>query len=255
MVQVLPVLFGNLEGETLRVLESKMNWVHLARGATLFEQGTPSDSFYVIISGRLQTIIDDRRGHRQMVGELSQGESVGEMGVFTGDPRSATLIASRDTELVQFSKADFHGFVVQYPLVMQRVTQLLIQRLNRTYRRASSSSLSSNILLAPACLGVPLDEFSQQFFGALSKLDSCLLLSSRRIDELLETPGMSQAMDGGPNDLRLRTWLNEQEKISLHRLSVGLGRHSLDSSLYPPGRRDHLCGSSLGSVRCDRRRT
>ena len=139
MVDVLPKLFGEFDEEMLHDLESKMTWRSLRRGDLLCFQGEPSDSFYIIISGRMQVLIKDATGRSRQVAEMSQGESVGEMGVFTGEPRSATIVASRDSELLEFSKDEFEEFTRQYPELMRRMTRLLINRLQRVTRESPGS--------------------------------------------------------------------------------------------------------------------
>lgn len=220
MVDVLPKLFGEFDEEMLKDLESKMTWRSLRRGEILCYQGEPSDSFYIIISGRLQVLIKDATGGSRQVSEMSQGESVGEMGVFTGEPRSATIIASRDSELLEFSREEFEEFTRRYPSLMRQMTRLLIQRLQRVTHQTRAKNLSANILLSPASDGVPLDEFANQLNQELmairgadaNNIEPCLLLTSREVDDRLGLPGISQAADRQPDDLRLRSWLSEQEK-------------------------------------------
>jgi len=220
MVDVLPKLFGELDDEMLRDLEAKMTWRSLRRGQILCYQGEPSESFYVIISGRMQVLIKDASGKPRVVTEMSQGESAGEMGVFTGQPRSATIIASRDTELLEFSREEFEDFTKRYPELMRRMTRLLITRLQRASRQVRVWNLSANILIAPASEGVALDDFATRLYDALRRegadreggAPACLLLTSAEVDRRLNRTGISQADERRPDDLRLRSWLSEQEK-------------------------------------------
>jgi CRP-like cAMP-binding protein/predicted acylesterase/phospholipase RssA len=219
MVKVLPKLFGELDDQTLHDLEAKLTWMHIPRGHVLCRQGDPSNSFFIIISGRMQVLIEDDSGETRRVGEMSPGESVGEMGVFTGDPRSATIVASRDSELLEFSKQEFDELTSQYPQLMRQLLRLLIQRLLGAHREDKAAALSSNILLAPANQAASLDEFAAKLFEAVcSSLDHttgglqpCLLLTSRIVDDRLGHEGVAQSEKGDPNDLRLRSWLSEQE--------------------------------------------
>jgi len=217
MVDVLPKLFGELDDEMLLDLETKMTWRSLRRGDLLCYQGEPSESFYIIISGRMQVQITDSTGKTRVVGEMSQGESVGEMGVVTGQPRTATIVASRDSELVEFSREEFEEFTRRYPEMMRRMTRLLITRLQRVDQKSRAKNLSSNILIAPASEGLTLDDFVSQLYDALNtvgtdRAQACLLLTSQEVDRRLGLPGISQADEGRPDDLRLRSWLSEQEK-------------------------------------------
>lgn len=213
MVAILPKLFGELNEEMLRDLESKMSWMHVRRGEVLCSQDEPSESVYVIISGRMQVLIRESSGDLRHVGEMSQGESIGEMGVFSGRPRSATIIASRDSELIEFSKEDVDELAANYPQLMRHLMKLLIKRLEGAYATTKASTLSTNILLAPASGDAPLDEVAASLYEALSSSgsESCLLLTSRTVDDRLGHKGISQSEPGEPEDLRLRSWLSQQE--------------------------------------------
>jgi len=125
IVETLPRLFGKLDSRMLRDIEGKMSWIHLPRGAVLFREGDPSESFSIIISGRLEVVISNPGGQARQINELAQGDLIGEMGVFTGSPRSATVVASRDSELLEFSKAEFEDLTRSYPQFMQSMMRLV----------------------------------------------------------------------------------------------------------------------------------
>jgi predicted acylesterase/phospholipase RssA/CRP-like cAMP-binding protein len=205
----------------LRDIEGKMSWIHLPRGAVLFRQGDPSESFSIIISGRLEVVISNPGGQARQINELAQGDLIGEMGVFTGSPRSATVVASRDSELLEFSKAEFEDLTRSYPQFMQSMMRLLIERLKRANLQKRPSSLSRNILVAPAHDQAPVDEFAQRLLAAIHRdsaeddagRNACLLLSSGEVDRRMGIAGVSQATENSPDDLRLRSWLGKQERL------------------------------------------
>ncbi|MDP6467400.1 MAG: cyclic nucleotide-binding and patatin-like phospholipase domain-containing protein [Pirellulaceae bacterium] len=218
LVSVLPNLFGELDEAMLGELQDKMTWIHLERGQLLYREGEASDSFCVIISGRLRTTITDAHGQTQIMGEMAQGESVGEMGVVTGAPRSATVVASRDSELIEFSREEFEELSERYPQLLRHVTRLLVRRLQSAFRQTARSNLSTNILVAPASRGAPVDRFACELEAVLSESGSCLRLTSASVDAWLGHEGISQADVGEPDDLRLRSWLSSLEQS--HRFLI-----------------------------------
>jgi CRP-like cAMP-binding protein/predicted acylesterase/phospholipase RssA len=223
LVKVLPTVFGELDKGTLQDINSRMTWKHLKRGHILCYQGEETDSFYILISGRMQVLIKEPKGNVKIVGEVAPGTTVGEMGVLTGDRRSATVIATRDSELARFSKQDFDDLTEQYPRLLRHMTHILVRRLQQANLRVTPTRLSSNMLIAPAATGAPLDDFTQRLrketegeVGASKETETCLLLSSEEVDRRMGIPGVSQCREGQPNDLRLRAWLSEQERM--HRV-------------------------------------
>ena len=92
-------LFAGLDEASRRAVEAEVEWVRVAGGTTLFRQGDAGDSLYVVIRGRLQAIAEFPGRDPDQLGDISRGEIVGEMAVLTGDPRSATVRAVRDSAL------------------------------------------------------------------------------------------------------------------------------------------------------------
>src|SRR5438477_4368622 len=95
-------------------LEPELSTVRLRSGETLFSEGEAGDALYVVVFGRLRALRGTEDG-RQVLGEIGRGESVGEMALLTGEPRSATVHAIRNTELVKLSKRGFERMAEQQP--------------------------------------------------------------------------------------------------------------------------------------------
>ena len=72
----------------------------LPGGATVFRQGEPGGSVYVIREGRVR-VLKESNGRQRMVATLGPGEFFGEMAVVTGNPRSATVEVLEDAELLK----------------------------------------------------------------------------------------------------------------------------------------------------------
>ncbi len=94
-------LFASLPDARLHELMTLAHPVSLPAGAVLFERGDPGDALYVIRHGRLEVILDG-----EVVREAGRREVVGELALLTGEPRTATVRARRDTELYAVRRAD-----------------------------------------------------------------------------------------------------------------------------------------------------
>src|SRR6218665_1232473 len=97
-------IFGTLSVEAFESVFSLLEWKELSGGEVLFHKGDESDSLYGVLSGRLQAYVTSSAGDKVILGEIPPGETVGEMGVFTDSPRSADIVAIRDSVLVKISK-------------------------------------------------------------------------------------------------------------------------------------------------------
>ena len=70
-------------------------------GAVLMHEGDPSDCVHYLLSGRVRVERRSGNGRQVTVAELDAGEVVGEMGVITGQPRNATVVAIEDTRTLE----------------------------------------------------------------------------------------------------------------------------------------------------------
>ncbi len=214
LFSVLPHLFGPLDLDTFAEVEAELTWLHLARGEQLIRQGETDANLYVLISGRLQVAAEDQDRQEQMIGEIVPGESVGEMQLLTGEPRSASVYAIRDSELVMLSKAGFDRLVEKYPQIMKQIAQQVIQRLQQKIQPTITNKLdlALDIVIVPISPSVSLPQFSQRLANALEVYGETLILDEIRFDTEVGRPGAAQISEGDPTDMGLVIWLNQQAK-------------------------------------------
>jgi NTE family protein len=97
----------------------------LRRGEVLVREGEPSDRYFVVLSGRFTVHKGDRIGS---VAEIAQGELVGEIGFFAGLPRTATVLAARDSIVLEISRNHFEKAAEALPNLREAVTISLARR-------------------------------------------------------------------------------------------------------------------------------
>lgn len=216
LVTILPNLFG--PNVTYQEIESRIEWLHLRGGDPLFRQGDIGDSLYIVVSGRLQVVVEHKDGKEQVIDEISQGESINEGGViFPGEKRMVSIYALRNCELAKFSQLTFERVIKQHPDLMMTIAQNILRRQrmrNHTLPRSINNN-AANIAVVPVSPDAPLTDFSHRLLSALSAFDSTLYLSSARVDNFMEMTGAAQWSPKEPQSIRLVTWLDEQE--SKHR--------------------------------------
>ncbi|MEK8018392.1 MAG: cyclic nucleotide-binding and patatin-like phospholipase domain-containing protein [Candidatus Parabeggiatoa sp.] len=210
LMAILPNYFGASDETIRREIEAQLEWVHLQRGEALFRQFDAGDSLYIVVSGRLQAIIEQGETNEHVIGEISQGESVGEMALFAGQNRTASVYALRDCDLVKLSQSAFEQIIKQNPRVMMEITQNLITRLQKRLKSSAVQSTAINIAIIPLSSEVPLTDFCSRLISALSAFDATLHLNSERLDNLMGLTGAAQLSPNQPQSIRLVTWLDEQ---------------------------------------------
>ena len=214
LVSVLGDMFGALSETLLGEVEPRLTWRHLARGEILFRQGDRSDQFFVLIAGRLSELATDEAGQEKVLDLISQGGTVGETGVFSDELRTTSVVAVRESVLLDFSRNGFHELARQHPTLNAWLAKLLAKRLRGLVRAEPFEQLGSNIGLIPVGDTPPFDTFGERFSRTLTRRTSCFLVSSALTDQYLGTHGIAQAAEGSSGDLRVRAWLSDQESRS-----------------------------------------
>ncbi|MEO8304978.1 MAG: cyclic nucleotide-binding domain-containing protein [Betaproteobacteria bacterium] len=202
----LPRLFGALDETMLRFVESRVEWKRLRAGQVLFAAGDSSDDLYFVVGGRLRAVANDN----QVLSEITRGESIGEMALLTGEPRTATVVAVRDSELVRITRYAFDEIVAKYPQVMQAIARIVVQRL-RAKERQKSATLAKCIAVLAAGTGMETAGFCERLVRGLEMVGPTLHLSAARFDSLLRRPGLAGTDEEGVAGIRVAAWLAEQE--------------------------------------------
>ncbi|MEJ6007875.1 cyclic nucleotide-binding domain-containing protein [Paucibacter sp. AS339] len=167
LMRHLPGLLGELDAATLEMLREHLQWVEIAAGQPLMRQGDPGDALYLLLRGRLRTYISDAdTGEQRMVREISRGQFVGEISLYTDEPRSATLITARDSVLVRLGKPEFERLLALNSHVSQVLTRQIIQRL-RTESSPVALGRTATITLLPISEETDLTELATGLAGQL----------------------------------------------------------------------------------------
>ena len=143
--QHLRAFLGEIDPASETLLREHLEWVEIAAGETLMSQGDPGDAMYLSISGRLRAYVRDEAGVEHLVREMARGQVIGEMSLYTDEPRSATVVAIRDSVLVRLAKAQFTRLLASSAQVSIALTRQIIQRLRTAQSR---SSLARPVTLA-----------------------------------------------------------------------------------------------------------
>ena len=191
-------------------LGAELEWVLLEQGARLFSEGEPSDCLFIVISGRLRVTVRLPDGQERVVGEVARGETVGEMGLLSGEPRSASVYAIRDTELVRLSQAGFERVVEQHPRLMMGVTRLLVTRLQRSIHATRAPNSVATIAIVPSAGGLPAAELAARLAAALARYGPTLRVNRALVEQECG-PDALVSLESGVDRARLVGWLSDQE--------------------------------------------
>lgn len=100
-------------------------------GDILFKEGDVTEVAYIVKKGSLRAYSEGADGDRITLGEILPGEFVGEMGHFNAEPRSATVEAVTEVELIAIPSGSLDNVVFARPSWAKALVKTLSQRLKR----------------------------------------------------------------------------------------------------------------------------
>jgi len=124
-------MFRDVDPARLKLLAFTSERVQFSNGQRFFSQGDPSDAAYVILDGRASVLLNTPGGDIQ-VAELGSNALVGEMGILSDTPRSATIMAAEPTTALRIDKRVFLELLAQFPQMSLAIMRELAKRLERT---------------------------------------------------------------------------------------------------------------------------
>ncbi len=93
-------LFRSMDDDERRALAAVMSVQDVRAGRTVFREGEAGDELLCVVEGRLETLVNDIAGQEIVLDEVGSGDTVGEMSMLDGRPRSATLRCTEDARLL-----------------------------------------------------------------------------------------------------------------------------------------------------------
>jgi CRP/FNR family transcriptional regulator, cyclic AMP receptor protein len=105
---------------------------HLKADQTLFMAGDPGDGCYRVETGLLKVTVMSASGRERILAILGPGALVGELSMIDAQPRSASVVAARDSDVSYISRHTFEAVAEAHPEVYRHVVNLLVRRLRDT---------------------------------------------------------------------------------------------------------------------------
>jgi small-conductance mechanosensitive channel len=120
-------LFDSLSVEEVTKLAQALHAIPFAPGEILTRQGAEAHWLYIIVSGTVSVRVRSDDKERE-VAQLGEGRFFGEMGLLTGEARSATVVAIDEVECYRLGKQVFQELVKERPEIAEEVATELARR-------------------------------------------------------------------------------------------------------------------------------
>ena len=163
-------IFRGLDPSARGLLAKQFEPQAIPGGAVLMRQGDPADALFLVSVGRFRVSIERDDGTETVVAELGRGDIVGELALITDDPRSATVTAVRDSQVLRLDTTAFTQLVSTNPAIQREFTTEVIRRLVRSFREGSPTSPVATIAVVPLDHGPGVIGMSERLHQSLDRL-------------------------------------------------------------------------------------
>jgi len=121
-------LFHALTDEERQALAARLRIAPFVRGEAMTSQGAEAHWLYLITRGDAEVRVSVDGKVSETIASLHAGDFFGEMGMMTGEPRSATVIALSDVECYRVDKDAFHDILRSRPEIAEDISEVLARR-------------------------------------------------------------------------------------------------------------------------------
>lgn len=136
LANIFPLFANMTEDEFLRVVEKTVP-LQFSPGEKIIEEGTVGDSIYIMSRGRVK-VVSFLSGEEVELGELRPNDFFGEVSYLTGRPRTATIIATEETEVLELKGSELTELISLHDWIKERLEDYYGERVKKTIERIKS---------------------------------------------------------------------------------------------------------------------
>ncbi|GAA5184802.1 cyclic nucleotide-binding and patatin-like phospholipase domain-containing protein [Niveibacterium umoris] len=114
-------LFGQIDDVALTQLIERLSVHRVAAGDVVYRERDASVSMVIVLAGRLRVSRRAPEGNLLLYNELCPGECIGETGMILRQPRTADVVALRDSSVAELSREGYEALLLQNPLVFSQI--------------------------------------------------------------------------------------------------------------------------------------
>jgi len=134
-------LFCGMDQSDIEMVAAQAVTRQFPKNTVIVSQGDETDSFYVIVQGKVDVFLQNDKGKEIIINTLNVGESFGELAPLGGIPRQASIITTEDSTFGIISRQVFMDALLVKPSIGMRIIDLLITRIQDLTEEVSSLAL------------------------------------------------------------------------------------------------------------------
>jgi len=125
-------LFQGVDPDAVEALSNEFEIIDAPRGTTLFHEGDPGESLFIVLSGKVKLGRRSSDGRENLVAIMGPADQFGELSLFDPGPRTATATVVTDARVARLPKAALQKWVQDRPQIAMQLLRVVARRLRRT---------------------------------------------------------------------------------------------------------------------------
>jgi diguanylate cyclase (GGDEF)-like protein len=134
-------LFSSMSALEFNAIAAFLDRLAVKKGDAIFKEGDDGKDMFILLSGKLSAYVSQSDGTQRWMFEIKPGDFFGEMSIIANEPRSATITAKEDTEVMAFQGIDFYRIVFEHPMIGIKMLKAICQ-IQNSWLDQSSKHLS-----------------------------------------------------------------------------------------------------------------
>jgi CRP-like cAMP-binding protein len=122
-------LFSDLQVRELTAIASIVREKTFPRGSKIIQEGEVGESLYLILQGGVSVIKDHGTGREIHLARIGGDDYFGDIALFDRQPRSATVVAEEDTQVLELSRFEFEEIMREFPQIAMEACRVFSHRL------------------------------------------------------------------------------------------------------------------------------
>lgn len=130
--RAIPYIFADFSQEELETAIGLAKVKNFKKGEIIWKEGEKGSSILCILSGKVEVRAKSVSGEEVKLAELKERDFLGEVGYITKKPRTATILAIEDTEVLEFEEEAMDEIILRHPEVKIIMEKYKNERANKT---------------------------------------------------------------------------------------------------------------------------
>lgn len=179
-------LYDQIESFTTRLTMNTMNFLmkngeilKVPEGKFLAREGEDSTHVFIIIDGHADVRKTDHMGNEIKIASVGPGHMLGEMGIFLGHKRSATIVAKTAMSVVKFTNKKFVNALPKTPDLTLKLFKSFSDKVNEINSKVADLAIGNTMLV----LGIYIMESAGGRESCEITLDATTIIKETKLDQ------------------------------------------------------------------------